>query len=342
VVGKDHQSFISHIPALLAIAREQRFEALRDEIYARLVTRYADIPSHPVHADLRDALVAAWKNPWLARNASAWSRHDVTAEARRMVAGWLKLDLIHQFFDVLSDDRGQDRSRFEFWSRYYEQMDDVYIALGTSAFYSGSPDLVKLRRDLDGRLLKLNSTGADTNAFIMFMGNVVVVEFSQKGNAAYRYRRSDAPISDATRTIGISQLKCSPPGIRMLHMRDWQRQFSRELGHSADVRRGTAHPLLPAATQRPAGHRAQTWLQQATAHHANSAPIASARPTNNGAPPSPADVAAFAQRHSLNWANQRPKGGNLWVLAEQADSEITRQLKVWGFAYRPGRGWWRA
>jgi hypothetical protein len=36
-----------------------------------------------------------------------------------------QVDIIRQFFDVLSDDRGQDRGRFEFWSRYYEQMDEV-------------------------------------------------------------------------------------------------------------------------------------------------------------------------------------------------------------------------
>lgn len=155
-VSTEDATFRARIPTLLKVASEPRFASLRDDVYAALVNRYAAIPGRPIHTELRDALVAAWRNPWLALNDSAWGR--VSPEARKMVAGWLKQEVIRQFFEVLSDDSGQDRSRFAFWSQYHERMDDVYIALGSNAYDSKRPDLVKLKKDLEGRLLRLNAS----------------------------------------------------------------------------------------------------------------------------------------------------------------------------------------
>src|SRR5690606_6571392 len=129
-----------HISALLNAASDVRFQPIRDDIYEGLITRYAAMKSPSIHPELRDALVAAWKNPWMSRNDGAWGR--VPDNARNMVASWLKLELIHQFFEVLSDEGRQDRRRFEFWRTYHEQMDDVYFALGSNAYSSRNPDLV--------------------------------------------------------------------------------------------------------------------------------------------------------------------------------------------------------
>ena len=93
-----------------------RFRFLRDEIYSTLLDRYAQLANPVVNPELRDAVVASWKNPWLPLNASAWGR--VTPTAKQMVTSWLKLELIHQFFEVLSEDGRQDKRRFEFWRGY--------------------------------------------------------------------------------------------------------------------------------------------------------------------------------------------------------------------------------
>lgn len=320
--AQDDPTFTSHIPALLAAAGEKRFLSLRDETYAGLLIRYASIPSPPVHAELRDALVGAWKNPWLSRNDSTWGQRHIPDSARKMVAGWLKLELIHQFFEVLSEDGRQDQSRFQFWRGYHEQMDDVYFALGSRSYHSRSPDTVKLRHALDGRLLELTGTEADNNAFIMCMGEVVVVEFSKKGNAAYRYSRSELLLDSSQRTIRISGLKHDSTQ-RMLHAGarglTWQERFARVLGPPSSARTARTTPVLgsrPARTD-PGRHgqRRPSTLQE---------------------------ISTFARHNGIAIEDHRTKGGNLWLRVDDADPAVVEHLAAWGFAYRPGRGWWRS
>ncbi len=301
-ISFDDHVFPPNIPAFLEAAMEPRFQHLRDDIYVDLIKRYAAIPSPPVHAPLRDALVSAWKNPWLNRNDPAWSR---AGAARSMVAGWLKLDLIHQFFEVLSEDGRQDKSRFEFWRKYHDRMDDVYFALGSGTYSSTNPDIEKLRRSMDGRLLNLTGSESGNNAFIMCMGDIVVVEFSKKGNAAYLYRRrSDLPLRDGKQTISASRLR-REPGKQMRHDAGWQDLFAREL-YARDL--GDQRSAFSA--------KQQTGVRLA-------------------------DITAFAFANAIALEDHRSKGGNLWLRIDDADPDIVRQLSQWGFNYRAGRGWWR-
>jgi hypothetical protein len=343
-VSSDHATFVAHIPTLLIVVAEPRFATLRDEVYAALVTRYAAMPDRPVHATLRDALVAAWKNPWLKQNASPWGR--VTEDVRKMVGGWLKLDIIQQFFEVLSDDKRQDRSRFEFWSRYHERMDDVYIALGSAAYYSNSADLMKLRQALEGRLLKLNNAGPDTNAFIMFMGDAVIVEFSQRANAAFCYALRHAPVGPYDRAVTIAQLKRGDVATRMIHGRagglSWQENFARGLHLASRSQQVAVHWPPPSAAIDQVAAPRQTWQHRTSSPRADSGPgkLPSRSPTPTS--PSLGDVAALARKHNVEWENLRPKGGRVWVYTWDDNPEIGRQLIAWGFAYRQGKGWWRA
>ena len=312
------EQFITRIPSFLSAADEPRFKSLRDDIYAGLLTRYSTVTTPPVHPGLRDALVAAWKNPWLPRNESAWAR--VPENARQMVASWLKLELIHQFFEVLSEDGRQDRRRFEFWRRYHEHMDDVYFALGSRSYHSQSPDIKKLRAALDGRLFELTNTEADNNAFIMCMGKTIVVEFSKTGNAAYRYDRQQLQLDVARKSIGIGELKHDRTR-RMLHKfahgREWEQLFSSFLGEAGHFdarinsgRRASQPPPLP--------------------------PPTTAKFAKLFAP----DISAFAQDRGITLNDHRSKGGSLWVLTDLSDPAVSRQLEVWGFTYRAGKGWW--
>ena len=226
--------FVNHISALLSAAGEQRFQSLRDEIYAGLLSRYSSMASPAIHAELRDALVGAWKNPWLARNGSAWGR--VPEKARQMVAGWLKLELIHQFFEVLSDKAWQDTGRFEFWRTYHNRMDQVNFGLSRSAFRSNDPDFRKFKSDADGLIFELANGTSKNHAFIMCMSETVVVEFSEKGNAARQYRRDQLPFDLSQGVINIGDLR-QEQGHRMLHAsakgQTWQERFAQALEPAA-------------------------------------------------------------------------------------------------------------
>lgn len=304
---QDDFAFVAQIPSLLELICEQRFQSLRDDILVALVTRYAHVANPTVHPALRDALIDAWKNPWLERNQSAWGR--VPDAARKMVAGWLKLDLIHQFFEVLSEDRGQDHQRFEFWRDYYEEMDDVYFALGSRAFNSRDSDIVKLRESLDGRLLQLGGAEPANNAFIMFIGESVFIEFSKKGNAAYRYHSRDFDLTDGNTRIHIKRLKRSPPGMQMRHDwsggKSWQDQFAAFIAQRspAEILRRHGHPSSPF--------------------------------------PQIKDIKTYASKHGIRVHDKRSLGGSLWLRTDDADPDITKTLTAWGFRFAPGKGWWR-
>jgi hypothetical protein len=311
--------FVEHITPLLIAAAEPGFLPARDAIYRGLLTRYVEMRSQPVHPALRDAVVSAWKNPWLSRNDSAWNL--VPDTARSLVAGWLKLDLIHQFLEVLSENGRQDRSRFDFWRQYYQDMDDVYFALGSRAYSSHTPDLAKLRNALDGRLLELIGTESDNNAFIMCMGDTIVVEFSRKGNAAYRYPRGQIKLGRRNK-IDISELR-QDTTFRLIHRNtrdgDWQDRFRSALRQQRrrPERKMPSQPYYSSVSE---------------------ARVTRGQPNSDLSQ----DVANYAQKVGIAIEDHRGKGGSLWLRIDDADPDINRQLTSWGFRHRPGRGWWRA
>lgn len=48
----------------------------------------------------------------------------------------------------------------------------------------------------------------------------------------------------------------------------------------------------------------------------------------------------FLNRYSMQSEDNRPKAGALWVWGN-GSPDISRQLKAWGFAFTPKRGWWK-
>lgn len=50
--------------------------------------------------------------------------------------------------------------------------------------------------------------------------------------------------------------------------------------------------------------------------------------------------ADLARRYVLDWEDQRPKGGNLWIRSDDSRGDLNRALTDLGFRYSRGRGWW--
>lgn len=310
---KTDSGFIADIPRLLAASAEPRFRVIRDQIYEDVLSRYAKMQSPPVHTQLRDAVVATWKNPWLPSNDAAWGR--VSDQARRMVTGWLKLEFIHQFFEVLSDEGQQDRRRFEFWRAYHEQIDDVYFALGSDAYRSTRPDLRKLRADLDGRLLELIGP-PKTHAFVMCMGDRVVVEFSQTANAAHTFSISELAIDTTSKAISISRLKIANGPDRWIHRGDWEQDFRQRLRNRCSPRNAAS------VSQKNIGSD-YTLLTTAQITHLED------------------KIFSFAVAQNIRVDDRRPRGGNLWLLYDGYEPYVIANLQIWGFSHSPNKGWWR-
>ena len=217
-----------------------------------------------------------------------------------MVTGWLKLHLIHQFFDVLSDNGWRSTGRFEFWRAYYGEMDEVYFAISRAALRSSNADLESFVRDADGLIFELTQGSRRNHAFIMCMKDVAVVEFSEHGNAAYRYWRGDLDLGAPGRAISIQALK---------------RDFGQQMRHT--------------------GANGLTWQER----FAIALPKAASPPQNEV---SGEVILEYAQRQRIAIVDRRYMGGKLCLKVDNADPDINRQLRAWGFIYKAGEGWGRA
>jgi hypothetical protein len=310
-----------------------------------------------VHPDLRDFAVAQWGNPWLSLNQEKWSL--VSDEARKMIAGWLKRILIKDFFSLLAADGSNDTRRFEFWERYVDSMGDMYFALGSSARRHGGPDYKDARKRAAGLLLNLHSAGPpDNNAFIMCIGNHVVVEFGMKGNACFIFARDRLPFLLKGEIAGNGSALRHPSFIeRLLHIdrtsERWERKFERTISSLIHV--NTVQPAIVSRPQtdasqgfgpglaepRAAPYQAgpQSVATQET-HSRISRPAQNAAPVH-GTPFSLRELAEFCSTRKLPVQDLRDRNGNLWVVTGDTDGYVSNQLRSWGFAFKAGKGWWR-
>lgn len=317
------EEFKRHLPETMKLLGETRHASLLDEGLACLLERYSKTAPVVVDPDLRNFAIEHWKNPWLDFNGR-WRR--VSDSTRKMVADWLKLDLIKQFFELLSADGGGDTRRLDFWIRYVNRIDDIYFALGKYAAQNRSPSFVDLRRKLAGRQLSLSGGGKpENNAFIMRIGDYVFVEFGTAGNAAFVYRKSDGlPFDlDATKSIAVSELRGKPDREdrileRLVHKDNvhgfdrWERLFESRLYMNYAIRESEKMLPEPWSSGR--------WLTLASKN------------ANN--------IDAFCRAYGLRTKDATAKGGYFWILADDKIEVVRKQLRSWLFGYRPDTGWW--
>jgi hypothetical protein len=225
----------------------ERHPAAKTFGLSKLLSRYRQCASPALHERLRDFAVDAWGNPWLALNEVAWS--VVSPDARMMVAEWLKLALMQKFFGLLAEDGLNDTRRLKFWETYHQNIHAMYFALGEAARTDRRPDFREVRKQMEGLQLTLTHSTAKNNAFIMCIGEHVIVEFGVKGNACFIFRRNEIPFELAGEVAGNSfALKGRSGRVeRLTHMdgnERWEDKFRRVL---ANVVRAQA----PSATRGP-------------------------------------------------------------------------------------------
>ena len=128
-VSLSNSRFIDYLPRLLDLL--SKHQLVLDAGLAKLLDRHVSCENASASNLLCNVSVTSWGNPWLPSNRAHWGR--VSESARQMVADWLKLDFIRQFFGLLSEDSANDKRRLKFWERYHSSIDDMYFALGSAA-----------------------------------------------------------------------------------------------------------------------------------------------------------------------------------------------------------------
>ena len=302
-------------------------ESLKLRSVALLVSRYAKCREHPEDIALRDAAVNIVGNPWLHPvNWDAWvvdDRGKPDEKSRKMVNGWLKRRLITDFFELLSVDGTGDSRRVDYWLRFEPAIEDMWFALGTDAQYRSGEQFNDFRNRAKGRLLDLDGTTTDNNAFVMRVGRYLLVEFGAKGNAMYvfEWEALGQPLLETLSSgrvrasVSIHQLKDRNYVERLIH-RDtaaqrWEKKFDAE--------------LVPLIGKRPSAPPRRTGQVRS---------VQTAKFTE-------ATWSDFARKHSLQVTDNRSKQGALWVHGVEQSSHVIAQLEAWGFKQRIPRGWYK-
>lgn len=302
-------------------------ESLRLRSVGLLVSRYAKCRERPEHMALRDAAVGIVGNPWLRRaNWDAWvvdERGKPDDPSREMVNGWLKRELIKNFFELLSVDGTGDSRRVDYWLRFEPSIDEMWFALGADAQYRRGEAFTDFKSRAKGRLLDLDGTTADNNAFVMRVGRYLLVEFGAKGNAMFVFEWDslgktllDTLTSGKARATIHKRTIMDGAYIERLIHRDlaaqtWEQKFDDSLVPRIGSR--------PSAAPRRVG--------------------AVRRVRNEGF--SPDTWSLFARMHGLRVEDNRSRQGALWVLGVEQPGRVSAQLNAWGFKPREPRGWYK-
>jgi hypothetical protein len=347
----DDAGFRSCITRLLKVTSgETDFKiskGLSTRCIAGLVSRYATCSDKSEHIALRDAAISYIGNPWLHR--AAWDsrvlRRDGTPddEARQMLNAWLKVRLIKDFFDLLSEDRSTDGRRLNYWLRFEPVIDDMWFALGSDAMTDKRTDYVEFRKRAKGRLLDLvGATPPDNNAFLMRIGQHVIVEFSKVNNACFIYE-FDGLSRDIKRRLGsdvytaqidICDLKVSGHKPRLSHLHSWEPEFDSKIcsliGFTPPSPRIGRHGSSPAQRD-----------HVVVVPRGSTTPLPHPRVNHNVAHSKPSDFEKLVSRHHLKVSDLRSKGGCLWILTDYVNPQVRFELVALGFMYKAGKGWWK-
>jgi hypothetical protein len=327
---KDDHVFQEHLSNLLELLAKHVL-AINDGLRA-LLSRYYTISARGQHPGLRDFAVLHWGNPLLSLNRPKWKVSD---DVRKMVAGWLNLKRIQQFFSLLAEDGTADTRRLKFWERYHESIDEVYFALGNSARSHQGRDFREIRREMeqDGQLLELHNAQGPDNAFIMCIGRFVVVERGIKPNACFIFRRDQIPFALGGDIAGDRTGLKHPTHIKRLTHTDggferWEDKFEGALASLMQV-----EPQTQVANDvRMASQEARPLLSNEARNFSPPSSIASF---------SDRELARLCDKYRLRTKDLRGQHGNLWVLTGDRDTNVSPQLRSWGFSYKAGKGWWR-
>ena len=330
---KTQDKFISYIPQFLALLDKNA--VYRNQGLALILDHYAELKNPTAHIVLKEQSIRYWGTPWLPSNKPNWGL--VTEETKQMVSTWLKTEFIAAFFEKLAKDGVGDGRRAKFWQRYINSMDHVHFALSSTVRYSKDADLKLLIKKMQGLHTELSGTGSSNNAFIMYFGNFVIIEFGDAGHALYGYdRRSGEPFDkDKTFFTAVdhaNSLKRSSKILWLSHNDNnhgydqWEDRFEDELESKLN--------LVIDVRDDGVRSRITTIPEPSTSFTAAPEPDK----TQDGFM---TDLEHFANSHRLILEDKTSKGGNLWIRTDDSNYEINIALQSRGFRFKPEKGWWK-
>lgn len=349
--------FKRSIPKLLELVSTRPVH--RDAALELLLTRYNRCLDTSVHPQLRDFVCRkdVWRNPKLraAGLATAWNR--VTDDVWRMVLQWVNKANLRDFFEVLAARRQADEGRLEFWSQYMEQIAWTRLIFSSQTRMlawnnEGIRNLIAREEDSYATM----SANADVDAFMMQLGDYLIVEFSKVPNAAYVYKADRLPFEPYSReyagtTADLKHGYRAECAARIMHMHGWQtsaRYELKRLGIHPDEPDPSSRARPPQQTstagsrtpgndiRRPAEIGLHSWGTSSirTGSSSDGAPA--------GAPFSMLALQKLIAGHPGAALDDRRSaaGGRLWVEDPKQRIGLGNELKRLGFKWANSRQAW--
>lgn len=199
-----------------------------------LLTRYIKCANPTDHNQLKSACIARWGNPLRQLNEPIWDRW-VEPDVRLVVSRWIKLRCMEDFFSLLQDGQVGDTRRLRFWEKYVDHIHDVYFILGRNANQSSAADYKRARENMHEKLRELGGAQPVLNAFVMFIGQYIFVEFSHKGNACHIFHGESGlkgKLEKTTLHLDRDLKRTVDPGHvkGLVHsINNWESNFAREI-----------------------------------------------------------------------------------------------------------------
>lgn len=331
VCSSKDDEFKRRLPKLLELVNG-RLDMQLPRLYATetvgmAVYRYSDCQAKPEQIALRDACLNWIGNPWLKR--TAWDAVVKKEAARQMVESWLKCRLIKDFFELLAEDGAADLRRLKYWLKWEPQISDMWFVLGSDAATNRSTAFIELRKLMSGRDRILRDNNPANNAFIMRIGQLLIIEFGITGNACYVFATSDFITDLNKNSLSVYELKQRLGATRLSHSGSWEFKFNQTLHgllQTVSLDRGDLH-LNARSPKQPLENSYQ-------------APS----PTDVGAPQKFV-ILSLCGKYGLEYEDNRPRGGAFWILTESNNPrdqypKLVEKLNQWGFSWTQGKGYW--
>lgn len=332
------------LPAVLAV-----------KATAMVVIRYCTCFDQPENVVLRDTCIHWIGNPWIDR--TAWDAHVNHEPARQLVNGWLKRRLIKDFFELLAQDGAADLRRLHYWLKWEPQITDMWFVLGANARDNDGSAFMELRKRMAGRDRVLNDSNPQNNAFVMRIGQLLVIEFGVTGNACYVFPASDFRTSLERKFFTIGHLKQRSSAKRLSHHIHWEGSFDDELRRllqTVPMSKGVLNTPAPSSTIQPSNALSvSTSTRQSqisscppeVQKRSSTLYVESAGTTDlpNGFTQGNFDtIKLLCIQHRVEWENNLSKNGALWVLIPDRSKYVgfASLLERYGFRYSNGKGFW--
>jgi hypothetical protein len=178
-----------------------------------------------VDEHLKKVALDKWGTPQF-DDSIKWQK--VKPDTKQMVAQWFVKADLEAFFNLFTEQA--DERRFNFWIRYLKQIKTSQLFFSKDACII--QDKVQHRKFLEqnkGRYSYLNGTKSSSNAFMIQIGNMYIVEFSETGNACYFYKSQPSGIGLTTELSSLKNKYSSSFNYALSHRKPWERRFNQEL-----------------------------------------------------------------------------------------------------------------